>query len=478
MLTEADRAAVGACAERLLAALPDQTTLSTNAILVPYGGGKDSSFVLAFIRAVQLHIAEKSGDTFTLRAVTNYQSGMAIGVTENIDRVYRALGMYDDPQAELLVVAGTTLLPFHPDFVMPSELLQADRLSILMNGHHTGGSNRATFCNACNFGMVRSFSIAVNYRRPACLIITGDSEAEQRTYFRAVHGVARDLKLPRPKGGGFKSFLQLVDDIGAAYSGYVYGLEAGQAGSAPAKTPPAGELRFFSAFADTQYGANGHWELLTEFLGFSFDDLAFSFSETDCANPALMAHLRGLKAEHLWKRSYAEGVAEYCGFGLALMEKKQFPRPLIDRMRRRYADEAAIAAMRGRVQRYADDILKLSEGHLVCMLFAPFTADCRGLDAYLSDVRPQRLHDAERIRALLRGERDDPALAAELADWSGLAVESLRVLSKAPLSDNSGADTQFVGPIRVMFRHEPHQAPVATQHASDGSEFVEIESGR
>jgi hypothetical protein len=478
ILTAADRAAVGACAERLLAALPDQTNPFMNAVLVPYGGGKDSSFVLAFIRAVQLHIARNCGDTFTLRAVTNYQSGMAVGVTENIDRVYRALGLYDDPKAELLVVAGTSLLPFHPDFVMPAQLLQADRLSILMNGHHTGGSNRATFCNACNFGMVRSFSIALNYRQPACLIITGDSEVEQRSYFRAVHGVARDLGLPRPKGGGFRSFLRLVDDIGAAYSSYVYGLEASQAESAQIDSSPAGELRFFSAFADTQYDANGHWELLTEFLGFSFDDLAFSFSESDCANPALMAHLRGLKAEHLWKRSYAEGVAEYCKFGLALMEQKRFPRTLIERMRRRYADEAAISVMRRRMQRYAEDILGLTDGHLVCMLFAPFTAECRGLDAYLSNVRPQRQPDAEHIRGLLRGERNAPALVAELTDWSGLTIESLQALYKAPLSNNTGADTQFVGPIRVMFRHEPHQAPLATQHSSDGCEIVEIESGR
>lgn len=41
------------------------------------------------------------------------------------------------------------------------------------------------------------------------------------------------------------------------------------------------------------------WPLLTEFLGFRFDDLAFHFSESDCANPLLMAHMRGLQAQYV-----------------------------------------------------------------------------------------------------------------------------------------------------------------------------------
>jgi hypothetical protein len=31
-------------------------------------------------------------------------------------------------------------------------------------------------------------------------------------------------------------------------------------------------------------------------------DPAFSFTESDCANPTLMAHLRGLKCERLYGR--------------------------------------------------------------------------------------------------------------------------------------------------------------------------------
>ncbi|RML58168.1 hypothetical protein APX70_03529, partial [Pseudomonas syringae pv. maculicola] len=71
--------------------------------------------------------------------------------------------------------------------------------------------------------------------------------------------------------------------------------------------------------------ADEHWNLLTEFLDFRFDDLAFSFSESDCANPVLMAHMRGLTAEYLQGRSYADGIAEYLELATSLMRRKQMP---------------------------------------------------------------------------------------------------------------------------------------------------------
>ena len=68
---------------------------------------------------------------------------------------------------------------------------------------------------------------------------------------------------------------------------------------------------FFNIYQDTAYEAGAHWALLTEFMHFRFDELMFSFSESDCGNPTLMAHIRGLRAETLLQRSYAEGIREY-----------------------------------------------------------------------------------------------------------------------------------------------------------------------
>jgi hypothetical protein len=478
-LSPADRAAVERCAARLRDVLPRTTSLAENVVLVMYGGGKDSSFVVAFTRAVQLTLRAWHGSTFTLRVASNFQPGMAFGVTANINRVYRALGMFQDPQVELIAVVDKDWLPYRPGFEMPASLLARYRLSILMNGHHTGASNRATFCNACNLSMVQSFAVALGAGGPADVIITGDSEPERRSYYTAVRRVARDLGLPRPSAGGFKGFVQQLASTADAYATHVYGP---QAGNGPVERIDAeripGEPAFFSLFEDTNYDAGSHWGLLCGFLGFRFDSLAFSFSETDCANPALMAHLRGLRAEHLWGRPYEEGVAEYRDYALELMRKKDFPEVLVQRMAARYGSASAIGKMRRQAADYALQVLDLSETQLVCMIYAPFLDGARNLARYLAAEQPAGRRSEADIRAALAGGDAKPEIAALLEEWSGLELGSLRQLYRSALSDNSGGQTTFIGPIRVLFRRDPHQAALVTRYRPDGAPVVEIESGR
>jgi hypothetical protein len=474
-----DRLGVERCAARLHASLPRPDDLAANTVLVMYGGGKDSSFVVAFTRAVQLTLAARHTATFTLRVATNFQPGMAIGVTANIDRVYRALGLLEDSRVELVAVVGQQWAPYRPGFRMPASLLERYRLSILMNGHHTAGSNRATFCNACNMSMVQSFAVALGAGPPADVIITGDSEVERRSYLGAVRRVARELGLARPRSAGFKGFTQQFAAIARSYADQVYGPTAGPdvVEAIDAERIP-GEPDFFSLFADTKYDAGSHWGLLTGFLGFRFDTLAFSFSESDCSNPALMAHLRGLKAERLWGRPYAEGVAEYRDYALGLMRQKDFPRPLLAAMAARYADPEAIERMRRQAAAYAEQVLGLGETQLVCMLNAPFVDAGRNLGRYLAAEQAAHAGREGDFRDALCGIKGAGKEASLLETWSGLSLERLRHLYRSGLSDNSGSAVTFVGPIRALFRRDPHQAEVVTRHQPSGPPVVEVESGR
>lgn len=477
--TPEDRAAVESCATRLLDALPRAESLADHVVLVMYGGGKDSSFVVAFTRAMQLTLQARHGSTFTLRIATNFQPGMAFGVTANIDRVYRALALPMDSRVELLAIVGSQWEPYHPRFQMPAALLTRYRLSVLMNGHHTGGSNRATFCNACNMSMVQSFAVAMGAGRPADVIITGDSAPERGNYYRAVRRVARELEVAPPTVRGFKGFVQQFAATADVYATHVYGpaAPANIVERIDAERIP-GEPIFFSLFEDTNYDAGSHWDVLTRFLGFRFDTLAFSFSESDCANPALMAHLRGLRAERLWGRSYADGVAEYRDYGLDLMRRKDFPETLVRQMASRYSNPAAIGVMRQRAANYAETVLGLSEPHLVCMIHAPFVGGGQNFNRYLRAEHPAWLGREAELRTVLAGADPKPDIVAVLSAWSGLSLDAIRQLYQSPLSDNSGGDTTFVGPIRVLFRRDPHQAELITSHSDAGSPVVEIESGR
>jgi len=236
-------------------------------------------------------------------------------------------------------------------------------------------------------------------------------------------------------------------------------------------------LRFFSIYSDTAYSSRDHLELLTGFLGFQFDDLAFSFTESDCGNPALMAHLRGLKCERVFQRSYDEGLAEYVKFALALMAKKDFPPELIEQMRLRYEEPGAAARMRAVAGAYALETYGLTEDQLICMAYSPFAGHGAGLDTFLSREHPALAGRAADVHTLLAGpDGDDAELAAALLEVSGLELTQLRVLYSSPVKQLSGEGGTEV--IDAVLAGDPHKAVIRTRHSAAGPHTLELISGR
>jgi hypothetical protein len=480
---EAQHLAAVRCAERFRN-LMFGTDLEAVRALIAYGGGKDSSYMLAFVRLAQLVLWQQLGATFKLRVVTNRHAGMVRAVMRNIDRVYKALSLYDDADVELLLVDGADVKQFAVDLPFPAELGRKNRLDVLMAGHRCQAEARPTFCNACNFSMVGSFVTGLAYGERANLIITGDSLAEQRAYLGWVKQISKKMGLPRPNlRDGFKGILQAMGHIGERYSQYIHGLPAPTAdasrrignGGSPAPL-------FFSIYQDTDYQVAGHWEFLTGYLGFEFDEIAFSFTESDCGNPALMAHLRGLRAERLYKRSYLEGIAEYVEFAVALMRRKSFPEPLIEVMRRRYDGQDAVHRMRCLMTAYAKEAFDLREDQLVCMVYSPFTQRGHHLARYLAEERPAFVTREQEIRTLLRSDADlDEGLARELTCWSGLGIQQLRVLYRSDLTainHMAASPTAAQTPIALVLAKDPHKAVIETQHSPFGPPVQEWITGR
>jgi hypothetical protein len=240
-------------------------------------------------------------------------------------------------------------------------------------------------------------------------------------------------------------------------------------------------LQFFSIYGDTQYAAGDHMRFLTGFLGFKFDDLAFSFTESDCGNPALMAHLRGLKCERVFQRSYAEGIGEYVEFALGLMRKKDFPPELIEQMRARYEGPDGVSRMRRTASKYALDIFGLNEEQLVCMAYSAFSGEGAGLAEFLRLEHPALADHLGAIRAVLASESDGhgdaPKLTKELERISGLGLPRLRVLyrSSERRPPSGGGGTQVID---AVLDGDPHKAVIRTQHSRNGPHTIEQISGR
>jgi hypothetical protein len=435
---------------------------------------------------MQLILFRVYGTTFRLRVATNRHAGMPRAVLENVEREYRALRLAGDPDCELLLIDGNEVTPFDVDAPQRPEVIRRNRLDILMTGHRTFADGRPTFCNACNLSVFNSFGVAAAYAGGADVIITGDSRQEQRQYVAWVSRMTRRLapagEVGSAGGTGFGRLLSHLDRLGQAYFADIHGPDATQALAerrVNAAVPP--HLRFFSIYSDTAYDAGDHMDLLTGFLGFQFDDLAFSFTESDCGNPALMAHLRGLKCERVYRRSYAEGMGEYLEFALDLMRKKDFPPELIAQMCQRYEGPAAIARMRRAASDYAMATFGLTDTQLVCMVYSPFAEKGTGLEEFLAREHPAL--DDRQVRALLAGESDDPALARELERISGLELSQLRVLYRSPLRRTgreraAGAGREGTDVIDVVLADDPHKAVIPTRHTPNGPTVLELISGR
>ena len=484
-MSDGDIAGAQECAERLHAVLPNRDRLDENVVLVAYGGGKDSSYTLAFVRAIQLILNDRYGSTFRLRSVTNRHAGMPFAVMNNIERAYRALHILNDPGCEALLVDNDVVKPYRLEEPLADDVVRRNRLDLLMTGHRTRGEGRPTFCNACNLSMVNSFGLAAAHDGGVDVVITGDSPEEQRSYYlwvnRLAHsfGQRRDRK-DRSNGTGFREFLETTNDIAGAYFAEIYGSEEQREISERrvAHDVPR-RLRFFSIFDDTGYSSSHHWELLTGFLGFEFDEVAFSFTESDCGNPTLMAHLRGLKCERLYGRGYDEGLAEYRQFAERLMRRKEFPQRLIDIIRRRYAGAGAAERMRGMANRFAMEAYGLTEEQLICMVYAPFADKGERLDLYLEREQPQLAGLAERIRAVLDAEQEaQPAsdLSAALRRFSGLEPARLRTLYRSPIIDLASDGRKNL--VSAILSGDPHKDVIETRHDPDGPVVHELLSGR
>jgi hypothetical protein len=479
-LTPAQLNGIMRCALKLYAALPDPSALGKNVVLVAYGGGKDSSYMLAFVRGIQLLLFQVFGSTFRMRLVTNRHAGMPRAVMENIHRTYTALRILEDPDCEPLLVEGNEVQPFQVDALLSEAVVQRNREDILMTGHRTQADARPTFCNACNLSMVNAFGLAASHAGGVDLIVTGDSRKEQRAYFVWVHRLARQYGLSPVERGGFRSFLEATDNISQAYFRDIHGDAATQAlQPRRVETGVRQGLAFFSIYDDTAYCAESHWKLLTECLGFKFDALAFSFTESDCGNPALMAHLRGLKCERLYGRTYAEGIQEYVKFAVGLMRHKQFPQVLIDEMVGRYADEPGLARMRAAMGAFALDSFGLSEEQLVCMVYSPFAGAGQGLAHYLSREQPSLATRVADLHALLRGEEGlacGRELPHALERLSGLTLPQLRTLYRRPLVPTCAEESK--GLIGAILERDPHKRTIQTRHAANGPVVNELLSGR
>jgi len=480
-MPDKDLPAVQECVTRLYSSLSDKDDLGRNTVMVAYGGGKDSAYTTAFMRAVHLAMAERfNGETFLLRIVTMRHSGMPFVVMENIHRTYKNLGVYEDPLSELLLIERNQVRPFALHAPMPQPVIELNRIDFLMSGHRSYGDGRTSFCNACNLNVAHSFGVAAKYGRGVDLIVTGDSPSEQKDYLIWIRRLVNKIGQKPSESKTFKGTLETLDSLSRTYFAEIHGhshtdrlSERGVEADVPEN------LSFFSIYDYTDYASGAHWSLLENFLGFVFDDLAFSFTESDCVNPAIMAHLRGLRTEHVYKRGYREGIDQYKDFAISLMQEKEFPEHLIAIIKQRYSTEEGVAAVRTMITQYVEQTFDLTTEQLVCVVYSPFADNCQHLHDYLEREQPDLLDNETEIVALLNGKyAGDLSLAARLERFSGLSLTDLRQICSSPLWSpfETGEGSKRLLP--HVTSTDPNQRIIEIHNGTNSEKTLDRVSGR
>jgi hypothetical protein len=477
-LTEGERRAVEALADQVLTAAGGAAGLARHRIMVAYGGGKDSSYVVAFARATQLHLQLRHGRTFQLRVANMRHAGVPDAVMENIHRVYDALRLLDDPRAQLLTVDNDEIRPFRRDLPFPERVRALNRLDVLMSGHRSGGDGRPTFCNSCNLTVADFYGRAAWWDGGVHAIMTGDSRREQAMYtawtMRLAHACGLDVADCRRRG--FRGVLEALRGIGDAYFRELLGEDRDDelAERQVSVGEDALDPTFLSIYDLVSYRVDDHWNLIVDFLGFQFDDLAFSFTESDCANPTLMAHLRGLRRESVDGGTYEQGIAQYLELVKFLMRRKEMPPNLVQLALARYDSPAKIAERRRMADEFAIAAFDLNEDALAAMVHTPFANRGARLQEWLTRRHPKRLPALGNLHRVLGGEDGDAQLVAWLEQITGLSLAHLRQLYGSGAIDHDAPDS-IMARVRAG---DPHKAAIEIIDAVTGRAAVQVISGR
>jgi hypothetical protein len=474
--TRAERTALQLLIQRLIVAAGGIERIGSYKVMVAFGGGKDSAYTVAFLRAAQLSIAGRSPATFNLRISTLRHAGVTPAVMGNIHRCYSSLFVYDDPRVEVLMVDQQQVRPFRFDAPFSTAGRERNRSDMLLTGHMTAGDARATFCNSCYLGLADFFGRAACWGTGIDALVSGDSRKEQKQYAAWAMRLAQGLELPGAdwRNQSFNGVLKTLNGVGHAYYRELYEDSPEPVLRTPAYPNKAIVPAFITIFDLVSCKAEDHWILLTEFLQFQFDDLTFNFSESDCANPLLMAHMRGLQAYYVRGRSYQEGIAEYLKLAKSLMRSKQMPERLIEQAMAAYDSPLKIETRRGLATAYAQEAFGLNDAQLVCLLFAPFVDAGHSLEAFLRRCHPGMLVALPDLHKALKGLPVPEQVIQWLIDISGLSKVGLQNLYRKKRV-NFNDPTSLIARVRAS---DPDKRRIMSVDAETGEAVAETVSGR
>lgn len=437
-LSQGQRASLQLLIQRLLVAAGGLDQIGDFKVMLAYGGGKDSSFALACLRAAQLSIAARASATFELRVVTARHLGMSSVTIGNIERTYSALVMHDDSRVELLVLEDGCLQPFDARQALSARQQQAERYDTLVTGHLTAGQVRPMFCNRFYLGLADLYRQGMSWQGGVDALISADSLPERKRYLAWGRRMMREAGVAstRPISAYPGVFLQGLGQLRRQYVSEVLGRSDAPLRPLPGLRRAPRLLDIADLVQPTGYSRSAQ---LLDLLGYRNDELALGFTHSACANPLLMTHLCGLRAQFVQGREYADGIHEHLQHVRAQMRRTSMPPILQAQAVEAWQGSERLAQRRALADGFAQQAYGVNESQWVCLLFAPFVEKGRGLEGFLAWCHPGMQMAAPFLHSALQGLPAAQPLVQWLEEVSGLPLATLQMLYQRDSEARAGA---------------------------------------
>ncbi len=427
--SRAERTALQLLIQRLIVAAGGIEQIGDYKVLVAHGGGKGSSYALAFLRAAQLSIAGRAPRSFQLRVATLRHTGMTQTALDSIHRGYSALFFHDDPRVELLMVENQEVLPFNHLRPASSAGQDAGRRNMLMVGHMSSGDIRASLCNDGYLSLGDFYRRITGWDGGVHALVSSDSPRKQNLYLAWLARTTRAAGMKGHSGRplALNALFTRMDDCSAGYYRDVYG-EHYLAQDASSKEVHR-NLAYIGVADLLRTAGQDSTALLNDFMAYKQDAFAFQFSNPTYANPLLMAHLHGLHAEVLLGLDYQHGVSRFVEQAIGFMRRKRIPELLIA--------QAGTRVGRMLAATYAREFYGMEENQLLCLLFSPFVQQGQRLDAFLRRCHPGMLVALPELHKALEGKPSAELIQHWIVDTSGLPLALLQHLYQTHVAANA-----------------------------------------
>lgn len=440
-----ERVALQLLIQRLLVAAGGLDRIGSYRIMVIHEGGKECAYTLALLRAAQLSIAGRSPTTFTLRVAVLRQPRITAQVMKRIHVQCSELFLYDDSRVELLLVdeQGVHDLYTVQDTADVSPTMA--RQQVLMSGHLSQGDVRATFFygdflsraklyhRACSWG--GEVDALIDRRPPTHL----DEYAEWVLKVAAQHGYS----LSDLQGGEFETAVKMCSRLDDDFKHTLCLPFDTQASPAPVGITIINVFDCLSCEVDV---LNSQVLMFVEGVRTS---KLLHFEEPQTAAVLLAAHLHGLRSSCKYDVDYDQGASAYLRkTANENRDNFRFKGQLVKALNALLNTPKKFAKLRVLAEQYLEELHGVSDEQLRCSICSPFVNQARGLELFLQQGYPEKLHKISEIRrVLINPEHASEVDLSWLETISGLSLGSLQKLYQMPQSD--------VNLIATMRAHDP-----------------------